>query len=92
MHAFDLVVYLVAAGLALAAYLRDPGLPMVGLRAGSQLFLDVMPRVVGALIMTGMLQVLIAPEWIRHWLGSGSGHRRIFAGFWRASSRRGGRW
>ena len=30
MHAFDLVVYLLAAGLAVAAYLRDPGLPMVG--------------------------------------------------------------
>ena len=81
MHAFDLVVYLLAAGLAIAAYLRDPGLPMVGLRAGGQLFLDVMPRLVGALIMTGMLQVLIAPEWIRHWLGSGAGHRGIFAGF-----------
>ena len=80
MHAFDLIVYALAAALAVAAYLRDPALPMVGLRAGGQLFLDVMPRLVGALIMTGMLQVLIAPEWIRYWL-SGSGHRGIFAGF-----------
>jgi uncharacterized membrane protein YraQ (UPF0718 family) len=81
MHAFDLVVYGLAAALTVAAYLRDPGLPAVGFRAGGQLFLDVMPRLVGALIMTGMLQVLIAPEWIQHWLGRGSGHRGILAGF-----------
>jgi uncharacterized protein len=31
--------------------------------------------------MTGMLQVLIAPEWIQHWLGGGSTHRAIFTGF-----------
>jgi uncharacterized membrane protein YraQ (UPF0718 family) len=81
MHAWDLLVYVLALGLAVVAYLRDPSLPWVGLRAGSQLFLDVMPRLIGALIMTGMLQVLIAPEWIRYWLGSGAGHRGIFAGF-----------
>ena len=81
MHAFDFVIYGLAATLTVAAYLRDPSLPAVGLRAGGQLLLDVMPRLVGALVMTGMLQVLIAPEWIQHWLGRGSGHRGILAGF-----------
>ena len=32
MHAFDLVIYRLAAALTVAAYLRDPGLPVVGLR------------------------------------------------------------
>jgi uncharacterized membrane protein YraQ (UPF0718 family) len=81
MHAFDLVVYALALALAVAAYLRDPSLPGAGLRAGGHLFLDVMPRLVGALIVTGMIQVLIAPEWIQHWLGRDSGHRGILAGF-----------
>ena len=81
MHAFDFVIYGLAATLTVAAYLRDPSLPAVGLRAGGQLLLDVMPRLAGALVMTGMLQVLIAPEWIQHWLGRGSGHRGILAGF-----------
>ena len=81
MHAFDFVIYGLAATLTVVAYLRDPSLPAVGLRAGGQLLLDVMPRLVGALVMTGMLQVLIAPEWIQHWLGRGSGHRGILAGF-----------
>jgi uncharacterized membrane protein YraQ (UPF0718 family) len=81
MHAFDFVIYGLAATLTVAAYLRDPSLPAVGLRASGQLLLDVMPRLVGALVMTGMLQALIAPEWIQHWLGRGSGHRGILAGF-----------
>jgi len=80
MHAFDFLVWGLAAALTIAAYLRDPSLPAVGLRSGGQLFLDVMPRLVGALIMTGMLQVLISPDWIQHWLG-GSSHRGILAGF-----------
>jgi uncharacterized membrane protein YraQ (UPF0718 family) len=31
--------------------------------------------------MTGMMQVLIAPEWIERWLGQGAGQRGIYAGF-----------
>jgi uncharacterized membrane protein YraQ (UPF0718 family) len=81
MHAFDLGIYALAAALTIAAYLRDPSLPGVGFRAGAQLFLAILPRLVGALIMTGMLQALIAPEWIQHWLGRGAGHRSILAGF-----------
>jgi uncharacterized membrane protein YraQ (UPF0718 family) len=80
MHAFDFLVWGLAAALTIAAYLRDPSLPAVGLRNGGQLFLDVMPRLVGALIMTGMLQVLISPDSIQHWL-DGSSHRGILAGF-----------
>ena len=43
MLAFDFVIYGLAATLTVAAYLRDPSLPAVGLRAGGQLLLDVMP-------------------------------------------------
>lgn len=81
MHAFDLIIYVLAALLTVVAYLRDPSLPGVGLRAGGQLLLDVLPRLVAALILTGMIQALIAPEWIVHWLGQGSSHRGFFAGF-----------
>jgi uncharacterized membrane protein YraQ (UPF0718 family) len=81
MHAIDLIVYALAAALAIAAYLRDPALPAVGARASGRLLLEVLPRLVGALLVTGMLQALIAPEWIRQWLGGGTGHRGILAGF-----------
>jgi uncharacterized membrane protein YraQ (UPF0718 family) len=81
MHAYDFIIYLLAAAVTVVAYLRDPSLPGVGVRAGGQLLLDVFPRLVAALILTGMIQALIAPEWIAHWLGRGSSHRSIFAGF-----------
>ena len=81
MHAFDLIIYVLAAAVTVAAYLRDPSLPGVGFRAGGQLLLDVLPRLVAALILTGMIQAMISPEWISRWLGQGSSHRGIFAGF-----------
>ena len=81
MHAFDLIIYVLAAAVTIAAYLRDPSLPSVGFRAGGQLLLDVLPRLVAALILTGMIQAMISPEWISRWLGQGSSHRGIFAGF-----------
>jgi hypothetical protein len=81
MHAFDLISYVLAAAVTVAAYLRDPSLPGVGVRAGAQMLLDIGPRLVAALILTGMLQVLIAPEWTQHCLGGGSTHRAIFTGF-----------
>jgi len=81
MQAFDLVIYGLAAALLVAAYLRDPGLPLIGLKSGLRLFLDILPRLVAALVLTGMLQVLISPEWIQQWLGRSGGHRGIFVGF-----------
>jgi uncharacterized membrane protein YraQ (UPF0718 family) len=81
MHAVDVVIYALAAVLTVVAYLRDPSLPGVGLRAGGQLLVDIFPRLVAALILTGMIQAMISPAWIQHWLGGGSTHRAIFTGF-----------
>jgi len=81
MHPSDLVIYGLAAALVAAAYLRDPGLPLIGLRSGLRLFLDILPRLLGALVLTGMLQVLVSPEWIQQWLGRSAGQRGIFVGF-----------
>ena len=81
MHAYDFIIYGLAAAVTVVAYLRDPSLPGVGFRAGGQLLLDVLPRLVAALVLTGMIQALISPEWIQQWLGRGSSHRAIFAGF-----------
>lgn len=80
-HTFDVLIYAVAAALIVAAYLRDPSLPAVGFKAGGRLFLDILPRLLGALVLTGMLQVLISPAWIQQWLGRSAGHRGIFVGF-----------
>ena len=81
MHAFDVIIWVLAAAVTVAAYLRDPGPPAVGFRAGGQLLLDVGPRLIAALILTGVIQIMISPELIQHWLGRGSTRRAIFAGF-----------
>jgi hypothetical protein len=74
-HVADLIIYPLLTGLAVAADVGDPGLPMVGPRTGGQLFLEVLARRGGALILAGMVRVLIAPQWIRHGFGRGAGHR-----------------
>lgn len=55
MHATDLIIYVLAVTITVAAYLRDPGAPLLGLKAGLGLFKDIAPRLVAALILTGML-------------------------------------
>ena len=64
MHATDLIIYALAVAVTVAAYLRDPGAPLPGLKAGLGLLKDIAPRLVAALILTGMLQVLVSPELI----------------------------
>lgn len=62
---FDLST-LILAGLALTfglvAHWKDPGLPWIGARNGLSMLWFVLPRLVPALILAGMLQVLIPQE------------------------------
>jgi len=81
MHATDLIIYALAVALTVAAYLRDPGAPLVGLKAALGLLKEIGPRLLAALVLTGMLQVLISPAVIERALGRSAGHRGIFIGF-----------
>jgi uncharacterized membrane protein YraQ (UPF0718 family) len=81
MHATDLIIYALALGFTVAAYLRDPGAPLIGLKAGLDLLWAILPRLIAALVLTGMLQVLISPDLIERWLGRSAGHRGILIGF-----------
>ena len=73
---FD-VSFVVLAVLALAtamlAYLKDPGLPAIGARNGLSLLWFIIPRLVPALILAGMLQVLIPQETVARYFGRQSG-------------------
>lgn len=81
MDASTLIMAALAAAAALAAYLRDPGLPLLGLKAGLALLWFILPRLLAALVLTGMLQVLISPEMVSRWLGREAGLRGILMGF-----------
>ena len=73
---FDLST-LILAGLALTfglvAYLKDPGLPWIGARNGLSMLWFVLPRLIPALILAGMLQVLIPQETVSSYFGRDSG-------------------
>jgi uncharacterized membrane protein YraQ (UPF0718 family) len=81
MHATDLIIYALALGLTIAAYLRDPGAPLIGLKASMGLLWAILPRLIAALVLTGMLQVLISAEFIERFFGRTAGHRGIFIAF-----------
>jgi uncharacterized protein len=68
-------IVLVAAALIAAAlaYLRDPGLPMIGAKNGLSLLWFILPRLVPALILAGMLQVIIPQESVARYFGRQSG-------------------
>lgn len=73
---FD-VSFLVLASLALlfgvVAYFKDPSLPAVGVRNGLSLLWFIIPRLVPALILAGMIQVVIPQETVARYFGRQSG-------------------
>ena len=62
-----------AFGFALVAYWKDPGLPWIGAKTGLSLIWFILPRLIPALILTGMLQVVIPQEAVAQYFGHGSG-------------------
>ncbi len=68
-----LVLSVLALGFALVAYWKDPGLPWLGAKTGFSLLWFILPRLVPALILTGMLQVVIPQDTVGRYFGRGSG-------------------
>jgi uncharacterized protein len=67
-----------AVVLAFVAYAKDPSLPAMGARNGLALLWFVIPRLVPALILAGMLQVVIPQETVARYFGQQSGLSAIF--------------
>jgi len=72
---------LVLAGLALVlavvAYVRDPGLPWLGAKTGFSMLGFILPRLIPALILAGLMQVLVPAEIVQRYLGREAGIRAI---------------
>jgi uncharacterized membrane protein YraQ (UPF0718 family) len=64
------VLALVFAGVA---YWKDPGLPWVGARTGLAMLWFILPRLIPALILAGMIQVVIPQETVARYFGRESG-------------------
>jgi uncharacterized protein len=72
-----IVLAVLAIAFAIVAYLRDPGLPWIGARNGLSMLWFVLPRLVPALLLAGMLQVLVPQETVSRYLGREGGFRGI---------------
>src|SRR5262245_30246738 len=68
-----LVLALLAVAFAVIAYLKDPGLPWIGAKTGLSLIWSILPRLIPALILAGMIQVLIPQDAVTRYFGRGSG-------------------
>jgi uncharacterized membrane protein YraQ (UPF0718 family) len=71
------VLIAVAIVLAIVAYLKDPGLPMLGVKNGLSLLWFVLPRLVPALILAGLMQVLVPQEVVGRYFGRQAGFRGL---------------
>ncbi len=72
-----IVLTVLAAAFAVVAYLRDPGLPLLGAKQGLSLFWFILPRLIPAMILTGMLQVLVPQEVVGRVFGRAAGLRGV---------------
>lgn len=74
--AFDASTFILmglAVAFAVVAYLKDPGLPALGAKTGLSMLWFILPRMIPALILAGMLQVLIPQETVARYFGRESG-------------------
>jgi uncharacterized membrane protein YraQ (UPF0718 family) len=75
-------IVLVAAALVLAvvAYVKDPGLPLLGAKNGLQMIWFILPRLIPAMLVAGLLQVVVPQELVARHLGRGGGLRALLVG------------
>jgi uncharacterized membrane protein YraQ (UPF0718 family) len=71
------VMLILAGALVVIAYMRDPHLPLQGLRAGGKLFWDILPSLFLAFIAAGMISMVLPRELMTRWLGEESGLRGL---------------
>jgi uncharacterized protein len=73
-----LALVVAAAGIA---WLRDPALPLRGLRASGRLLGGVWVQLAFGFLLAGLLEVLIPQATLSAWLGAGRAGRGILAGW-----------
>ena len=71
------VLAAVAVVLAIVAYIKDPGLPAIGVKNGLSLLWFVLPRMVPALILAGLMQVLVPQDVVARYFGRAAGFRAL---------------
>jgi len=75
-----IIMGILASILFFIAYLRGQGEHIIGMKSALDMTVQVVPLLVFALIIAGMIQVLLPKELISKWVGAESGLRGIIIG------------
>ena len=75
-----LIMAVLAIALLIIGYQKGEGQHIAGLKSGSTMLIEIMPLLIFAFIMAGMIQVLIPKELLSKWVGAESGFRGILIG------------
>lgn len=75
-----IVIMMLAIILTIVAYVKDPRLPVEGLKDGWKLFWDIFPALVFAFILAGMIGKVLPRDLMIRLLGEESGMRGLITG------------
>jgi len=77
VNAHALTLAGLAVVFAIVAYLKDPGLPLIGARNGLSMLGFILPRLVPALLLAGLFQVVIPQEAVSRHFGRQAGMKAV---------------
>jgi len=80
MNTAAVVMFIIAIVLLVVAYMQGDNLHILGLKTAGKMFLQIIPILIAAFIIAGMVQALIPREFIVKWLGQEAGLKGILFG------------
>ena len=75
-----IILGVIAITLLFIGYQRGGGEHVVGLKSAGTLLIQIIPLLILALVVAGMVQTLISEDMISRWIGAESGFRGILIG------------
>ena len=75
-----LILAVFAVALLIYGYVQGQGKHVVGLKSSARMFFEILPLLIFALILAGMIQALLPKELMAKWIGEESGIRGILIG------------
>ncbi len=75
-----IIMGVIAIVLLVIGYQKGGGEHILGLKSAGNLLLQIIPLLIFAFIIAGMIQVLVPTEMISKWVGAESGFRGILIG------------
>ena len=72
-----IVLAVVALVFAVIAYVKDPSLPAIGARNGLKMLGFVLPRLIPALLLAGLFQVVVPQDVVSRYFGREAGFRGL---------------